>query len=769
METGMPSNRLVCPVLTAARQASPRRPISWPSVPWVAFTAATLALLCATRGVAADPLADTVYSTPSPPRDSRAPIPFVFEANEGQTDAEVRFLARAGHATLYFLRNSVVFEVPADEPGRTCWPLANRVGGWVAETRSSTIAVHMHLAEASAGVEPRGEGLLETRVSSFHGRDPARWVSGAATYSQVRYANAYPGIDLVFGRYGEELTFALVPAPGSDLGAVELEIDGAEGLEVGDEGDLRLGLGGKREIVLRRLIAAQAGGDSLPPEGAFWCRKGGNRVGIDVGRAALAHALAIDPAVIFSTFVGGSAGEAFTAVKVDEDGNPVVVGTTWSPDFPRYSGLQMARRENDILVAKITADGSRYVFTATLGGAEYDGAHAVALDAAGNIVVAGESTFNDYPVVRPLQEFPGGSNDAVVTVLNPEATAILFSTYLGGRLEDYAYSVAVDARGRLVVGGLTLSRDFPVTPGAFQTEWRGWDGEGWRYGDGFVAAIDPVAPALEFSTFLGGWEPDGTFSVLADPSHDEIIAIGQTNSPDFPIEGSLQPWLAGETDITIVRLSADGSEMRFGSFLGGSSDEGVIGVLDNSGRLVLAGYTRSPDFPITPDALQGQYAGSDDVLLALLELHPPALRYATYLGGTGHDGAGSVAVGGDGSVWLAGSTDSGDFPGAHGSTLALSGLIDAFAARVNLNDNVLASSLLLGGNSFDIANGIALDRLGAAFVVGMTSSEDFPVKRALQDYWRGSRETEDSDSFIAKILPMPYPRTPRLPLRRAPQ
>jgi hypothetical protein len=182
---------------------------------------------------------------------------------------------------------------------------------------------------------------------------------------------------------------------------------------------------------------------------------------------------------------------------------------------------------------------------------------------------------------------------------------------------------------------------------------------------------------------------------------------------------------------------------------------------------VLAGSTESPDLPTTENALRREARGSGEGFLAILELHPPRLDFATFIGGSGVDGVGGVAVDGDGAVWLVGATDSDDFPTTASAPLALSGWMDAFVLRVDVDQPRLLLSLLLGGKSYDAASAVAIDRVGAAFVAGQTRSENFPLRFPIQDYWRGDREAGDPDAFIAKISPVAYPRAPRIQLRRS--
>ena len=700
----------------------------------------------------------------------RAPWTLAFEENRGQVDDRVRYLARTGAGDVFVLRDRIVVEIPS-EGGRLLRPPGRGVGPPAGTGDLATsVAVSLTVVGGDARSEPVGEDPRVTRVSRFRGSDPRRWVAGAPTFGRVRYAKIYPGVDLVLRGSGEHLEFDYVIASGADPGRIAIDVDGAASLRLARDGDAVLALPGGGELRLRAPLAYQEHGGGRHVVGCAWRLAPAAHLGFELEAFRRDLPVVIDPVVMYSTFLGGMLADSFHRVAVDSLGNPVAVGTTYSPDFPVFTGVNMVRRNSDILVAKLSADGAKILFTATLGGADLDEGNALTLDHADNIVIGGYSTFNDYPVVRPLQEFPGGMSDAVVTVLDRAGTSISFSTYLGGWMEDQADSVAVDARGRIIAGGTTLSRNFPVTPGAYQTEWRGWDGHGFRWGDAFVAAIDPAGPTLVFSTLLGGWDDDRTLVVLADDGRDEVIAVGASHSDDFPLRDPIQWWRAGSFDITIVRLSANGGEMRFGSYLGSASDDFATAALMSGGELWLAGGTESAnDFPTTPDALQREHAGGNsEGFLAGIGLDPPGLRYATYVGGSGSDGIGGIAIDPEGAVWLAGATDSADFPVAGWPAAGPAGQLDAFVLRLALDEPPrLLFSMLLGGDEQDVAFGIATDRRGTAFVAGSTISRDFPVKLPLQAAWRGVPGSGASDAFIARISPVGYPRPPRIPLRPA--
>jgi hypothetical protein len=209
----------------------------------------------------------------------------------------------------------------------------------------------------------------------------------------------------------------------------------------------------------------------------------------------------LDPAgsaLIYSTYVGGTTNPSYSqGVAIDTAGNAYITGYTYASDFPTIPGaIQPARNGTAVegFVSKLNSTGSALLYSTYLGGSDSDYSLGIAVDAAGNASVAGYTRSTDFPVANAFQASNGGSYDAFVARLNPTATALVFSTYLGGTSSDYGYGVACDPGGNTFVTGYTGSNPFPITPGAFQTSYPGGD-------TAFVTKFSP-AGAVNYSTYL---------------------------------------------------------------------------------------------------------------------------------------------------------------------------------------------------------------------------------------------------------------------------
>ena len=275
------------------------------------------------------------------------------------------------------------------------------------------------------------------------------------------------------------------------------------------------------------------------------------------------------------------------------------------------------------------------------------------------------------------------------------------------------------------------------------------------YDRGRPLVIDPV---LSYSSFLGGTDQEVGMAIAVDGEGNAYLT-GATTSADFPTESSLGGGLVGGgvfgSDGFVTKLNADGTELIYSTYFGGSGDEISLGVaVDTAGNAYIAGATSSADFP-TAQPIQAAFAGGGESYgtdAFVLKLNPAGseLVYSTYLGGAGDDGAASIALDGAGNVYLVGATASVDFPTAGALQAANGGGetfgSDAFVAKVNAAGTALAYATFLGGSGDEAGVGIAVDGAGNAYVTGLTYSADFPTMAALQEANGGS-----ADVFVTKL------------------
>jgi uncharacterized repeat protein (TIGR01451 family) len=330
----------------------------------------------------------------------------------------------------------------------------------------------------------------------------------------------------------------------------------------------------------------------------------------------------------------------------------------------------------------------------------------------------------------PVVGFALGAYDrALPLVIDPVFSN--FVTPLNGSGDDIGHTIGVDGAGNVYIAGSTTSTDFigTIIPGGVQSN-PGGDR------DGFVAKVDPTGTTLLYSTYLGGNGLEEVEGIAVDAAGNAYLT-GYTFSSNFPgVTGtSLQSSNAGGRDAFVVKLSPTGSTLLYATYLGGTGSDLASGIaIDGSGNAYVTGATNSTDFPgVATGALQPHNAGGDhDAFVAKINATGTAIVYATYLGGSGDDDANTVAVDTAGNAWVAGGTCSTNFPVTAGALAAVNPgadcgnfLYDGFVSKLNPLGTAFLYSTFLGGAANDVAQGLAIDTAGNAYVTGFTDSSAF--------------------------------------------
>src|SRR5579884_117648 len=463
-----------------------------------------------------------------------------------------------------------------------------------------------------------------------------------------------------------------------------------------------------------------------------------NTIGFAIGPRDASLPLTIDPVLSYSSYLGGVANENPASIAVDAAGNAYLAGDTPSADFPLSSPEQPQNAgQKDIVVSKINAAGTAWVYSTYIGGSGTDSGRAIAVDSSGNAYVAGLSASADFPVMNPYQGVLSGPQDAVIAKLNSSGSGLLYSSYLGGAGSEAANSIAVNPGG-IYIAGDTTSTNFPLK-NATQTTLGGAS-------DGFLARFDPTGAALLFATYLGGSAVETARSVAVDATGNIYVA-GETASPNFPVKNALDPALSGPSDAFAVKINAPGAALVFATYLGGSGSDGAYGVaLDSFGNPVIAGYTNSAAFP-TKNALRATPVGGIDSFVTKLAASGASILFSTYLGGTGDDIARAIATDAAGNIYAAGDTTSTNFPVVQAVQNVPGGALDGFVTAIAANGASLIYSTYLGGSAADSITGIGSDVPGNAVAAGSTSSANFPLNNALQPYLAGGQ-----DAFAARFF-----------------
>jgi hypothetical protein len=392
------------------------------------------------------------------------------------------------------------------------------------------------------------------------------------------------------------------------------------------------------------------------------------------------------------------------------------------------------------------------VYSTYIGGSGTDRGYAIAVDGSGNAYVTGYTRSTDYNVTPGAFQttYGGGLEDVFVTKLNATGTALVYSTYIGGIIDDYGTAIAVDGSGNAYVTGYTSSTDYDVTPGAFQTTNGG-------IRDVFVTKLNATGTALVYSTYLGGSGEDYGYGIAVDGSGNAYVT-GYTWSTDYDVTpGAFQTTksttILSERDVFVTKLNATGTALVYSTYLGGSdSDYGYAIAVDGSGNAYVTGYTLSTDYDVTPGAFQTTKGGGGDVFVTKLNATGTALVYSTYIGGSGSDRGNAIAVDGSGNAYVTGETNSTNYdvtPGAFQTTNG--GGWDVFVTKLNAAGTTLVYSSYIGGSGSDRGNAIAVDGSGNAYVTGETYSTDYDVTPGALQTTKSTTNSSETDVFVTKL------------------
>ena len=721
--------------------------------------------------------------------------PLVFEPNMGQTDPQVKFMARGDGYGLFLTDRAAVLSLRHARSGKDS-----------ADRPASVI--RMGLVGARANPVLRGAESLPGKSNYFLGNDRAKWHPGVPQFARVRYEQVYPGVDLVYyGKQGQ-LEYDFEVSPGADPQRIRLNFEGSKNLKL-DAGDLVLETA-DGSIRLQAPRMYQGEGASQKSIDGHFSLLAADTVGFEIGNYDRSRALVIDPVLSYFNYLGGTGSELFPTIAVDSGFNIYVAGSTSSANFPvagtPYQGALKTGATANVFVSKFDSTGATLLFSTYLGGTGVDSSVGIAVDAAGNSYVAGTTTSVDFPTsTTAFQTTPlGPGTHAFVSELDAAGTNLKYSTYLSGSTtvagtsNDTAKGMTLDDKGFVYVIGITNSTDFPTAPsaGTFQATLQGTNAF-------FISKVDPSTSgtnSLPFSTYFGGGIPasgsvaGGGIAVDNNASGSNIYITGGTNfsftgtnaTTDFPIKNAYQACLNSVASVTtcpapsgtpamdafIAKLNpgtTTGPELLYSTYVGGTGADIGNGIaLDASGNAYVTGSTSSSDFPkATIAQFQATYGGSTDAFVA--KINNPItgtgttstnvqLTYSTYLGGSATDVGTGIVVDAVQGARVIGTTSSADLSSKvlHGFQGTIGGGMDAFVARL---DTVTGGATgtnqfltFLGGTGDDVGTGIALDSSTNTYVAGETSSPagTFPPSQTtgFQPNLSGA-----PDAFVAKLGP----------------
>ncbi|HEU4323900.1 MAG TPA: SBBP repeat-containing protein [Roseiflexaceae bacterium] len=631
----------------------------------------------------------------------------------------------------------IVFE-PAAEAGRF---QARGLGGMLffgpaavllTGADSSDFGVRFVGADPAASIEAAEP--LPGRVSRFMGSDPARWQRGLPTSAALVYRQLYPGIDLRYDGAKEGLKGTYLLAPGADPARIRWRYEGAGDVRLDPSGDLRIALG-MRELVERAPVAWQEiGGARVPVPAAFALAADGS-AGFQLGQYDPRLPLTIDPTLQFSTYLGGPGFDSIGDITLDAQGNIYVTGTTHASGFPIKNPLQPEFGwGTDAVLFKLSPDGTTLLWSTYLGGFGDDEGVSVLVDGQG-VAVLGNTKSPNFPATRP-QKGPGGDWDIFVARVDSSGQTLAWSGVLAGTGRDVVGDAALDAAGRVTLIGHTQSADF--APGAgpvYQPTLPSGN-------SALVAQLSPDGTTLTFRSFLGGTNA-ALGSAIAIAPDGGLVVAGMTQGVfpiKNPLPG-MGVFRGGVNDGFVAKLTPGATGLAWSTYLGGSGGEGVNDLaLDSAGTIYVTGGTDSVDFP---RANSSQNAGGQDGFVSKISADGRQLLYSAFQGGSGADELSRIELDPQGNLYLLGSTRSTGIPlvNAPLPRPAENNWSNLLLIKLSNDGQTTLLRALLGGSGDDRTNdggALAVSSAGRAVLGAFTASADLPLRNPLQSQIAGN-------------------------------
>ena len=659
---------------------------------------------------------------------SYANVPLAFEPNEGQAAADVRFLSRARDLTVLLKDREATLIVPSAPKGLNV---------------AMPLAIHMQFVGAVFSHKPAAMNKQQGISNYLLGSAPAKWHTSIPNFGRVRYSGIYPGVDLTFYGNHRMLEHDFIVAPYADYHQIQVRLDGAISLSEGPKGCLLVATS-SGSLTLKPPDVYQYRGNRRIPVEAQYSLAAANEFRFELGTYDKTLPLVIDPVLTYSTYLAGTNTDSANAIAVDSAGNSYVTGYTLSTDFPVLNAEQPTCNnvcsQPDAFVTKLNATGSALVYSTYVGGSAYDQANAIAVDSAGNALVAGYTNSFDFPQKNGTTVILGAyANHGFAFSLNATGSAFNFSTYLGGEAGDAATGIASDASRNVYVSGYTGSANFPVTtqigppPGSFKN-------------DIFLTKFSP-AGAMDFSTVIGGTSTNsfGTFAYATNISL-AVNSLGQAYLAGAAFDGfpttpqAYHPSYVGngQTNAFLGLLNAGGTAFLYGTYLGGTGGDSASQLaLDSPGNVYVTGTTGSLDFPTTTGAFQiTNLANGQVAFVTKLDSGLSTLVYSTYLGPTqsnfGSVHATAIAIDASGNSYVVGYTNAQSFPLVSPIVTTLGQNFrgpasSAFLSVLNSSGSALTFSTFFTGSVGTSGTGVALDSSGNPYITGTTSDPDLPT------------------------------------------
>jgi len=603
-------------------------------------------------------------------------------------------------------------------------------------------------------VEPVGIDNLNSYSNYFIGK---QYFTNTTQYSSILYKNIYNGISLRYYFTNEGIKYEFIVDSFIDINLIKMRYSGYENYKV-TLTSIELTSFNVTFIDAKLSVWYDDTGEIIKSHYNFEpciimkCLD----IQFEIPSYDHTRTIVIDPLVIsFSSVFGGMLNEISFDIIIDDNEYIYITGWTQSADFYNLNSYQAnfggSNFTGDAFITKLSKNGSTIIYSTFIGGVGKDEGIDLAIDSDNNVYLTGLTGSVDFPTSKNAFDstYNGGqtAGDIFISKFSADGTELIYSTFIGGFDDDWSFSIAIDHDKNVYIGGATLSINYPTTLNSFDSNFNGpFNTGGFVPGDIIISKLSANGSVLLDSTYIGGLGIEFVNSITIDDQLN-IYFIGSTNSDkDFPVVNAIDSSYNGKGDVFVGKLSSDFSNLIFLTYIGGNESEtGSAISLDSENNPIIIGFTSSTNFPTTKNAFSKTINGLGDSFIFKISSDGSDIIYSTFFGGESVDEGLDVVLDNNDYIYLLGVTISENFPLKNSENYSNRGKKDIFVSKFTPNGQSLVFSILLGGSEDDDPTAITIDKENNVYITGYTQSTDIPVI-GFETFNRG-----ESNIFVIKI------------------
>jgi len=594
--------------------------------------------------------------------------------------------------------------------------------------KASSALIKVRFMDASE-VNLRPMDATQMTLSYMLGNDESKWLNGISSYRTLIYEDLWDDIDLRFLFSDGQMKYEFIVPPGNDPGNIQLMYEGVDDMMIDPiDKDLCLS-NSLLTLKDRRPYAYHLDGGVRSRVPCEFDITQDPVVGFMLGIEEVTRTTIIDPGINFFSFIGGGQYDYGNGLAQDANGDLYLTGWTNSPNFPTTAGVYDRTLDQiDSYIACINGSDGTIRYISFIGGGLDDRATDVVVTGDGNAIILGNTYSKDFPITPGAMNLTSSSQspDVFITMIDPRGSGPIYSCVIGGNKTDSGLALAVDPSGCTYLTGYTSSDDLPVSGSAFDQERSSGSTDAFVMK---ISAIGDSIVYCSYLGGTNEENLGEKVGIVVDNASCAYVCGQTSSDDFPTVPGSYDTSFNGVKDIFITKFNENGSALIFSTYLGGSrTDDSNAICLDGNGRVLVTGHTTSQDYPRSSNAFDVIYNGESEALLTILDPNGTTLEVSSYLGGSSAEVGYGITVDEFGNPYICGYTLSHDFPTTNdGFDNTFNGIRDAFVVKMDPNGTDVLASTFIGGSDEDRAREVLVTGSGYVSVIGETHSVDFPT------------------------------------------